>query len=333
MKNTKLYIIGNGFDLYHKLNTSYQAFAFYLQDEYPKTHENLVNYFGLPWLERDDPDDHRNPLWSYFERALADLNFQTVLEDYSDYMANPGAEDFESRDWHSYQIEMERVVDELTTELRRAFKNFICSVAIPSELEVVLLQLMRSAIFLNFNYTPTLERLYGVKQPNINYIHGSALNPRGEIVLGHGADPKSLIPAAPSPPKGLSKSAIQEWYEREADNHEYSYNQARTEILGYFAASQKLTKEIIEDNSSFFDSLCDVGEVVVIGHSIGEADHAYFKKIIASIRPDATWHVTYHSANGRESILDNLQSIGLHEDVVTLLRTKDLVLKQPELFD
>lgn len=60
----KLYIIGNGFDIHHGLNTSYQAFAFFLQDNYSKIHDYLVEDYGLPYLDRDNEQDKRDPLWN-----------------------------------------------------------------------------------------------------------------------------------------------------------------------------------------------------------------------------------------------------------------------------
>ena len=41
--NEKLYIIGNGFDIYHGLSTRYQSFAFYLQDNASEIYDLLIN--------------------------------------------------------------------------------------------------------------------------------------------------------------------------------------------------------------------------------------------------------------------------------------------------
>jgi Bacteriophage abortive infection AbiH len=84
-----LYIIGNGFDRCHQLETNYQEFAFYLQNYHSDIHDLLTEYYGLPYLNPEVEEDHWDPLWSDFERTLADLDFEQVLEDNSEYQANP----------------------------------------------------------------------------------------------------------------------------------------------------------------------------------------------------------------------------------------------------
>ena len=46
-----LYIIGNGFDLFHGLNTSYKSFGFYLKGKHSEIYDYLIEYYGLPYLE------------------------------------------------------------------------------------------------------------------------------------------------------------------------------------------------------------------------------------------------------------------------------------------
>ena len=43
----KLYIIGNGFDLYHNLNTSYRSFGLFLKSKYPVIYDRLIEYYGF----------------------------------------------------------------------------------------------------------------------------------------------------------------------------------------------------------------------------------------------------------------------------------------------
>nr|WP_292620255.1 AbiH family protein [Mesorhizobium sp.] len=51
------------------------------------------------------------------------------------------------------------------------------------------------AKFLNFNYTPSLQDLYGVPDANILHIHGAARDPDAKLILGHGWMP----PKSPNP--------------------------------------------------------------------------------------------------------------------------------------
>lgn len=98
-----LYIIGNGFDIYHGLDTSYQAFGYFLQEQYTKLYDYLVQYYGLPELDIDDPESDYDILWSDFESALADLDFETILDDNTDSLPNYDSDEFRSRDLHTFQ--------------------------------------------------------------------------------------------------------------------------------------------------------------------------------------------------------------------------------------
>ena len=125
--NDKLYIIGNGFDIYHGLSTRYQSFAFYLQDNAWEIYDLLIQYNGLPHLDKKKPESLYDQLWSEFERKLAYLDFEQVLDDNTDYLPNIASDDFRDRDWHSYQIAMEMIADKLTKDLFNQFKEFINS--------------------------------------------------------------------------------------------------------------------------------------------------------------------------------------------------------------
>ena len=67
-----LYIIGNGFDIHHKLDTRYQSFANYLAENNSEVYDLLLNYYGLPDITNPELTDEEYALWSRFEQALAD---------------------------------------------------------------------------------------------------------------------------------------------------------------------------------------------------------------------------------------------------------------------
>ena len=116
-----LYIIGNGFDICHGLDTRYQSFGFFLQEKHSPIFDYLTNYYGLPYLFNIDDKYYE---WNYFETALADLDYESVLDENSDFLPNPASDDFRDRDWHAFQQVMEGVVDDLTTNLFKMFKEF-----------------------------------------------------------------------------------------------------------------------------------------------------------------------------------------------------------------
>jgi hypothetical protein len=92
MKN--LYIVGNGFDIYHGLDTRYQTFAKYLSQTDGEVYDLILKYYGLPDISEDPVGDEEYAAWATFELALADLDYEEVLDDHSDSIANPGSDDF-----------------------------------------------------------------------------------------------------------------------------------------------------------------------------------------------------------------------------------------------
>jgi hypothetical protein len=149
MKN--LYIIGNGFDIYHGLDTRYQSFAKFLSKADSKIYDLILNYYGLPDISEDPVSDEEYAAWATFELSLADLDYEQVLDDHSDSIANPGSEDFRDRDWHTYQIEMELIIEKLTDRLISIFNKFILNVQFPENVEDRKIRIIPDAKFLNFN--------------------------------------------------------------------------------------------------------------------------------------------------------------------------------------
>lgn len=323
----KMYVIGNGFDLHHGLNTRYQSFAFYLAEDNREIYNLLNTYYGLPDITNPKTTDDEYGQWSRFEEALADLDYQGVLEDNSDLIANPASDDFRDRDWHSYQIEMELIIKQLTTELKANFNKFILNVAYDKDLSAVkLLDISKDSIFLNFNYTETLEKYYNIDPALIKYIHNKADNLNVNIILGHGTDPEGFNEPEETPPDGLTPEELDEWNEQKGEEYDFSYEMAKQEILGYYFASFKDTQSIIHDSTDFFDSLKSIEEVYVLGHSISHVDIEYFIKLKSSLPNTIKWVVSYFSERERNAHLEALLGLGIAPNNIRQIKLVDLVI-------
>jgi len=226
---SKLYIIGNGFDIYHGLDTKYQTFGLFLKNNHITIYDHLIEYYGFSDLDINDA------LWAEFENSLALLDSDTVLEAYSDSVARPSSPDFRDRDWNTFAIDIEMIVEELTVKLFKAFREFILNVEYPNYLSVRNLPLDKNALYLTFNYTDTLERYYGIPRENILHIHGKASSKGNVFILGHGIDPQSFESEDPKPPKGLSDEEHEQWLEHMADSYDHSYELGKNELLKYFS--------------------------------------------------------------------------------------------------
>ena len=181
--NNELYVIGNGFDLHHGLKTSYYDFSQYLRENDNDLYETLENYISYPQSD--------NNLWLRFEENLANLDAEEILSENSDYLPNIASDEFRARDLHTFPDVMQQNFERLTVDLLQNFKNFILNVEFKNSIYERKITLDKNSKFLNFNYTDTLERVYGIESKHITYIHNSVNNSEG-IILGHGIDPKNF---------------------------------------------------------------------------------------------------------------------------------------------
>lgn len=323
MKN--LYIIGNGFDIYHGLDTRYQSFAKYLSQADGEIYDLILEYYGLPDISEEPVSDEEYAAWATFELSLADLDYEQVLDDHSDSIPNPASDDFRDRDWHTYQIDMELIIEKLTNRLIANFNNFIIDVQYPENINDRKLKLIAKSGFLNFNYTETLQRYYGIETKEICYIHEKSSKGDCKIILGHGTDPSNFEVKAPEQPEGLTEEQFEQWREQMSDQYDYSYESAKDEILSYYVKAFKNTVFIIDKNIDFFYGLNNVENVYVLGHSISEVDIKYFEAVKKHANKAAKWYVTFYSDYEKQKHYEALTKIGVK--TANLIQLKMIELK------
>src|ERR1051326_1208662 len=91
----KLYIIGNGFDLYNKIKSKYSDFREYVRETNKELFENIEKYFN--------PES----LWSDFEQTLADLDTDRIVDEASNYLASYADDNWRDSGHHDYQYEIQ----------------------------------------------------------------------------------------------------------------------------------------------------------------------------------------------------------------------------------
>lgn len=134
-------------------------------------------------------------------------------------------------------------------------------------------------IFLNFNYTDVLEKVYGIE--DVLHIHGGVSSVCDiPPIMGH-----------------CNKKDIQQYrqWAKEADEE---FSEAEASILDavadYLEEIYKDTQERILSNQYFFERLKNVNHVVVIGWSAGAVDIPYLKKIISNVDKNTKWTVYWY---------------------------------------
>lgn len=285
MTSQTLYIIGNGFDLHHRLPTQYWRFKEYLKKVDREVYEWVNNYIAI--------DDE----WAQLELALADLDTANIVSDLEGFLVPYSAEDWSDSGHHDFQFEVEKVATGLSGELQHHFANWIRSITISERHEVphLLTSLDRNASYLTFNYTSTLTKLYDIASENILHIHGEAEDESSELVLGH-AWAAGIRPS------------LQGGLDEEADTR---FAEAMGILDDYFEQTFKPSAKIIEQQQSFFEGLKSVTQVVVLGHSLSKVDEAYFLALVEALQSAPRWTVAVRSHDENTSKAQCLAEFGV----------------------
>lgn len=216
MSAKHLYIIGNGFDLYHGAQSKYKHFRAYLYRQTPQTVAYFDLYFGPRSLDRSfstpvgwfwctQPYSYRkgyynlrypiatwskSNLWSDFERNLCELNREKVFDlvDMKLPRVNDDDERFSGADFFAPIDEVADMVTKCTFEMKYHFHKWVNTLHYARGFRNRMVALDSEALFLNFNYTLFLESEYGIPRERILYIHGDRRDKYGSLVLGHRAD-------------------------------------------------------------------------------------------------------------------------------------------------
>ncbi len=315
----KLYIIGNGFDIYHGLDTQYSSFGLYLKKNYRAVYELLLEHYGFTDLDPKNASSISDPLWSDFESNMAGLNIDSVLEANTDFMPDYASDTFRDRDRYSFQIEMEKTLNYLTTDLYKAFNEFILAVDFPIISKDKIINLDKNATYLTFNYTDTLAKYYKVPNDNVLFIHEKSENNKQNLILGHGITPDNFKESPAVPPLGLSEEELEDWNNYQAEQYDYSFELGKQTIKEYFSRTFKNTEIIIGKNKDFFSSLTDISEIYILGHSMAEVDLPYFEELVKSVKADAKWTATFYSPDEKTHHFKVLTGLGISNiSIVTM---------------
>ena len=295
---SSLFILGNGFDIAHGIQTQYSEFRKFIISLYPESFElrdkivYLEEFKGIDAAEfaaeilLHAMDKASGENWSNFEEALAYVNFNSKLP-FANHKENESDEENIDlmKDYLLYMdiltsgfISCSKIWQEffrvwikgIEKQIERG--QFNCIPALQKLFD------SNDAMFLTFNYTKTLQKLYGIKK--VIHIH----NRIGQkLIFGHG----------------------------ESDT---VYNTQITDITSEPCISSSFLDDMIlsfkKDTTSPFKKYNDffkkidhqIDNVYSYGFSYGKVDSVYIKKIIECISPNATWHFTRYESDDVESL-------------------------------
>jgi hypothetical protein len=220
-----------------------------------------------------------------------------------------GVEDWSDAGHHDYQYELERVVEAISSTMLERFADWIRKLPIPAadSFSGKLLPLDPGARYLNFNYTPTLQRTYGIADGQVLHIHGQAGSPTDQLVLGHGW--------RRTPTDSLNYGVVGE----DADTRVLEGNRI---VDDYFSATFKPTDKIIHQQQPFFHSLKNGAPNSRDGTFSSDVDAPYFEEIIKNIDPSVVrWKISYHGTPA--SALASMSELGIDPTLSTFARLSE----------
>lgn len=300
MPAERLYIIGNGFDLYHKIRSSYGDFGSYVKGASSSLHDTFENYFPFEGN------------WSSLEETLAHLDVDLIIDEASDFLVSYGAEDWSDAYHHDYQYEVARIVELLSTELKGEFTNWIRGLEIPDAQScgVPLIPLDATALYLNFNYTNTLQSLYGISEHQVLHIHNSAADTVPDLILGHAYSPADI--------QSLNHGA-------NLEDQDVRVTEANRILDEYFSKTYKPTTQVLRRHKGFFAGLAGVSEIYVVGHSLSEVDGPYIREIVNCTEcTHPKWVVTYYESDSIPALKESLLGAGVMDSAVKFVQIAQL---------
>ena len=262
-----LFIIGNGFDLYHGALSKYKHFCCWLN---LNGKENFVAEMQQVFYKLDGKVDS---LWSNFEEALGCYDIDKI---YRYYYKNPD----DLLGVNKYEIAANKVADSvrrLCNKIRPEMKKWASQISL-KDIEQKF-ELSPQSWYFTFNYTKILESIYDIPAVHICHIHGS-IDDSEEIITGP------------------DQNFIRPNYNAQSDEEE----RAKEKIRDILSAYYKDHKKQIDKNETFFLSLPEIKHIVVIGHSLADIDLGYFGEIVSMSGPKAIWHFSYHSEDDKKHV-------------------------------
>ena len=324
-----LYIIGNGFDLHHDIPSSYNNFKEWLE----------INDIDTLYKVEEILETDNTEWWNEFEKNLGKpfaikLYAEGVaFENQPDY----ASDDFRDRDLYVAEYEVERKLGGLINDLKSDFQEWASQLPAGDGGLKVRIE-SKDSIFLTFNYSLTLEKLYNIPADRVIHIHGNAEN-KDSIIVGHGRDYVSyrsdLDDDLPEPPDNLSTDEYELWYEDVAYQYsdEYPTSQAKDAAAYAMKLIQKNVPDIIATNKGIFQSMNDVKMIHIYGFSFADVDLPYLMEVANNVdMKTVKLEISYYTDNDKikaKAFLDNLDPLPKEVSFIKLdeiLRFKQLTI-------
>jgi hypothetical protein len=283
-----LYIIGNGFDLWHGLPTKYADFYVFAANYL----DELEEYFLDPCSETS---------WTNFEENLGRFDWREFYD--RNNFTDISDESFKPSMAFGLEDDLTEQASDMVDSMKSHFQEWIES--IPIDDAEAKFDFTLGGRFISFNYTPLLQAVYEIPDSLIFHIHGS-VSKYDDLIFGHGE----------------SREEEPELDEN-GDSNRHLFTDAEDAAKYPFYAFQKPVDDILNRNSSCFESLNNVEVVVIIGHSLNAIDLPYIRRI-SGVTRGSKWVVSQCSEDEGKHHITQLEKCGVTSDKITSCFIEDI---------
>lgn len=264
-----LYIIGNGFDIFTGIKSSYADFKRWLQRKYPFIYENLCDTYKM-----------EGEWWNDFEINIGKLDIFSFVDK---FIQKNYKDELSTKDEGNNKAEELNIPPSFLTEnpcadrlaglldvLQYCFEKWVYDILDTIDVPNRIYLEKQDSYYINFNYTDTLQLLYNIQEDRIFHIHGRATN-RERLVFGHNQYHKSVKYDSPFI-KPICEE-LDKYYKEPCDNYckrPWNINKAE--------------------------------HIHVYGLSFSTVDEGYIDWILHSTPQTSTWEISWYSEKDMERI-------------------------------
>lgn len=276
-----LYIIGNGFDIHHDIPSSYKDFHQWIEENDKELLAQMQEFFI---------DSYDSTWWKDFEHNLSSLDaYSIIYTKVQENYPNIADDNFSDSEWYDAEHAVERQIDDIYSAIEIAFRKWVNT--LPEGNSQKKISMILNSHFLSFNYTNTLETLYGMNSDNILYIHGKAKETSKKLILGHGTTKKELNDL-------IRIDAIED-----DSTLDFITSRAKETAITSIANKRKNVEHNIEENKKWFDSLSNITHIHIYGFSLSDIDMPYMSQILNSVnREIVTIELSFKEAKDKDRI-------------------------------
>lgn len=319
VKIMDLFVCGNGFDLAHDMETNYADFRDWLIkeyniDEYEKYYDlpnYSTNYKGLELYDEgefarlfltliDDAETdnckEKNHIieWKDFENLLGKINWMNVETLSTEVYDKEGDLDPWKTSYNYADAAAE--ISESSHVLKKLFRSWIRQIDLSKVKQKSKLgEFFKNTelVFLNFNYTSTLEVVYNI--PNVKHIHGS-IDAYDELIVGHEIDKNEFID----------------------DEDDFLRMEANDNLRACHYEYKKNTSEIILKNIKFFSEISKSNKIYFYGFGFGDSDKKYLNELFTRCQNVKVFLCKHQYENDYERIKEVLDKSGYNGEIFSM---------------